>query len=376
MRLSEIPFLDRYRQREAGIRDEGMDEMKQVSGVMTLSGLMQQQQAREQAVSQRQQMVADRQSMTPEKFSAKYASPDVMYREQNRPKSSTEPETIRLINFRDSLPEGHPVRAQIDARLTALGPKSIAEPRPQQPSGLSRLMQERDALPEGDPRRRVFDNAIRKESETSGQITPRITVQTGDGAGKPPPGYRHTAGGDLEAIPGGPADTKQQGQFNADTAVLEQTGSALDRLATATNEMLQSPGLGRITGIPGKLPNVPGMAGADAEAKLQTLKAQVGFGVLQDMRNASANKASGLGQITERELAFLQNALGALDKSQSEEQMRESLGKVLAFTQASKARLRNAYNLKHSARQPAAPEQTAPAGNKRIKLDANGNEVK
>ena len=42
--LSEIPFLDRYRQREAQIRGEGLDELKQVTGVMTLQGLLQKQQ--------------------------------------------------------------------------------------------------------------------------------------------------------------------------------------------------------------------------------------------------------------------------------------------------------------------------------------------
>ena len=47
--LSEIPFLDRYRAREAQIRGEGMDELKQVQGVMTLQGLLQQQQEKQRA---------------------------------------------------------------------------------------------------------------------------------------------------------------------------------------------------------------------------------------------------------------------------------------------------------------------------------------
>ena len=42
--LREIPFLDRFRAREAQIRGEGLDELKQVSGVMTLQGLLQKQQ--------------------------------------------------------------------------------------------------------------------------------------------------------------------------------------------------------------------------------------------------------------------------------------------------------------------------------------------
>lgn len=50
----------------------------------------------------------------------------------------------------------------------------MREPRPQNPSNLSRLMEERDKLPEGDPRRATFDNAIRKESETAKQISPTV----------------------------------------------------------------------------------------------------------------------------------------------------------------------------------------------------------
>ncbi len=105
--------------------------------------------------------------------------------------------------------------------------------------------------------------------------------------GKIPPGYRPTKDGNLEAIPGGPADLKIQGQLNQDTQSLNGTTAALDRLASTANEVLQHPGLPGSFGLRGAIPNIPGTNAADATAKLQALQAQVGFNALQEMRNAS-----------------------------------------------------------------------------------------
>lgn len=163
---------------------------------------------------------------------------------------------------------------------------------------------------------------------------------------KPPSGYRKTTDGNLEAIPGGPADTKLQGQLNQDTAVLNNSVSDMDRLATAANELLQHRGLGGITGMRGAIPNIPGTPAADAQAKLDTLKSQVGFSVLQNMRNNSKTGGA-LGQVSDRENALLQANLAALANSQSEDQMRESLQKIIDYTAGAKERLRQAYNMKH-----------------------------
>lgn len=179
---------------------------------------------------------------------------------------------------------------------------------------------------------------------------------------KPPAGYRATKEGNLEPIPGGPADLKIAGQLNQDTATLNTLSSNLDRLATAANEVQQHPGLAGITGTRGAFPNIPGSAAADAQAKLDTLKAQVGFGTLQEMRNASKSGGA-LGQVTEAEHRLLQNAIAALEKSQSKAQMAESLQKIKDYADAAKGRLREAYNLKHHAGavQGEAPPQTQPA---------------
>ena len=183
--------------------------------------------------------------------------------------------------------------------------------------------------------------------------------------GKPPAGYVWGPGGTdgnptMIAVKGGPADTKLNGVLNADTQALSGATANFDRLSLAANQVLMHPGLPGITGMMGKLPNVPGGEAADAQALLETLKSQVGFGVLQDMRNSSKTGGA-LGAVSEKELAMLQSNLAALDKAQSLAQFQQGLRSIMDYAEKAKGRMREAYNLKHSDGAPdAAP---APTGN-------------
>lgn len=183
---------------------------------------------------------------------------------------------------------------------------------------------------------------------------------------KPPAGYRQTPEGNLQAIPGGPADTKLQGALNADTASLNASTDGLNRLATTANQLMNHPGLSGITGLSGKLPSLPGGNAADANAILETLKSQVGFGVLQAMRDASKTGGA-LGNVSDAEGKRLEANLAALNQAQSLDQFKRSLGQILDFTDGAKGRLREAYNLRHGDKQPApttsasAPRINSPA---------------
>lgn len=179
-------------------------------------------------------------------------------------------------------------------------------------------------------------------------------------ANKPPTGYAWgpiTADGNpsLVAIKGGPADAKIAGALNADTQALVGMTSSLDRLAAAANQVLNHPGLPGITGLRGKIPNIPGSDAANADALLETLKSQVGFSVLQDMRNQSKTGGA-LGSVTEKELAMLQSNLAALNKAQSVEQFGKSLEQIIAYVDQAKDRMRQAYNVKHGDAQISAPQ--------------------
>jgi hypothetical protein len=143
-----------------------------------------------------------------------------------------------------------------------------------------------------------------------------------------------------------PQDPKLTGAFNADTAQLQGTVSGLDRLATSANQLLQHPGLAGITGLRGKIPNVPGSDAADAQALLNTLRSQVGFGVLQDMRNASKTGGA-LGNVSDAEGKRLEANLAALENTQSLDQFKRSLNQILSYSDQAKDRMREAFNLKH-----------------------------
>jgi len=208
----------------------------------------------------------------------------------------------------------------------------------------------------------VSKSDIERMRESNEQAIKRMELQQKESAanqGKVPPGYRATTGGNLEAIPGGPADLKLQGQFNQDTGMLQSSNAAFDRLGASANALLNHPGLAGITGIRGKIPNIPGSAAADAEAQLATLKSQIGFGVLQEMRNNSKTGSSGLGALSDAEGKRLENNLAALDKAQSLEQMKASLQNIVNYTQGAKGRLQDAFNLKHKT---GAPAPVAPSG--------------
>jgi len=235
------------------------------------------------------------------------------------------------------------VRFGAGNKQLAAAPTATPQARPSQ---LATLQSERAALPPGDPRIQAYDNAIRKESETAKQISPTIVMPKPD---KVPLGYRATADGALEPIPGGPADQKIQGALNQDTLGLQGATANFDRLATAANALKNMEGLKGITGLRGAVPNIPGSAAADAQAALNTLKSQVAFGVLQEMRNQSKTGGA-LGAVSEKELMLLQNNLNALDNAQSYDALKTNLENIVNYTEQAKDRMRGAYNMKHQGR--------------------------
>lgn len=146
-------------------------------------------------------------------------------------------------------------------------------------------------------------------------------------------------------------------------AALTESLASLNRLEQQAQTLLQAPGLPGITGLSGVFPNYPGGEAANAQAQLETLKSQISFSVLQAMRDASKTGGA-LGNVTERELEFLQNNLAALNQAQSLEQMKESLGVILQFAQGAKGRIQAAYQQTYpGAAQPGtapqAPQQPA-----------------
>ena len=72
---------------------------------------------------------------------------------------------------------------------------------------------------------------------------------------------------------------------------------------------------------------IPGTKAADFAAKIDTLKANIGFDRLQKMRDESPTGGA-LGQVSEMELRQLNAALGSLEQSQSPQQLQQNLMRI------------------------------------------------
>ena len=88
-----------------------------------------------------------------------------------------------------------------------------------------------------------------------------------------------------------------------------------------------------VTGLFSITQDIPGSPGHDISKRIETLQAIAGFDQLNTMRAQSPTGGS-LGQVSERELTFLQSVIGSLELSQSKEQFLENLARVeAAFSQ-------------------------------------------
>lgn len=157
-----------------------------------------------------------------------------------------------------------------------------------------------------------------------------------------PAGFYLDTSGDtptLVPISGGPAEQERK-QAEAEQALAEEQQQGQQQLAsTAGNVVIQdirrfknlvsNQGIFTpITGVIGSIARrVPGSPAADAEQLGLTIRANIGFDRLQQMREASPTGGA-LGQVSDREIATLQSVLGSLSTSQSDTQLLENLNRL------------------------------------------------
>lgn len=146
---------------------------------------------------------------------------------------------------------------------------------------------------------------------------------------KAPPGFRWTAQGNLEAIPGGPAGIKIEGQEQKAKAMQSAMIAQADTVIAKAEQALLKVN-NATTGIGGSIMGmIPGTEATDLRADVTTIKANLGFNTLQEMRRNSPTGGA-LGQVAVQELEMLQATVAALDQKQSKEQLRERLGEVIS----------------------------------------------
>lgn len=125
-----------------------------------------------------------------------------------------------------------------------------------------------------------------------------------------------------------------------------------DKIYETASEMINEPGLDAAVGPISQYLLTVRDDTADFEAKLTLLKSLVGFKALADMRAASPTGGA-LGNVSNKEVEFLQNTVAALSLAQSSEQFIESLRKIMDNANKGKALTLQAYERRFGAGKPA-----------------------
>lgn len=186
----------------------------------------------------------------------------------------------------------------------------------------------------------------------------------------PPQGYRYTAEGNLEPIPGGPKDpevigktervkitereaAKRDALFPKVSASLEAHEDKTDTLIELLNKLKESKGLPQLLGpIESRLPTIRPDT-ADAQAILKTILARGQFRELQEMRNNSPTGGA-LGNVSNFEIQALQNAFAQLDTMQSVESFKAAIDSAVKELNRSKVNLRKNFDRDFSYRENRA----------------------
>jgi hypothetical protein len=212
--------------------------------------------------------------------------------------------------------------------------------------------------------------------QREGQAISAATQRRGQDMGRIPVGFRMTADGALEPIPGGPTTTNlspkevqlREAKFPQATSAVKTFEAKTDELEKDLLALKNHPGLASITGIAaGRAPGITAN-GRAAEALYDKITARGGFKELQDMRAASPTGGA-LGNVSNQEGAQLRAAFAAIDRKQDAKDVQAAIDTALADLKASKGRVREAYNMTYDykgladSNTPPPPPPPGPSGN-------------
>lgn len=151
-----------------------------------------------------------------------------------------------------------------------------------------------------------------------------LTDEERQARGLPPGVYQAFANGEVKPIAGSQKDAatfeKAEDRRRAATDKARSVVSIIDGILPRVN--LTSAGVGQA--VAG---NFPGSPAYDLARDIETVKANIGFDTLQQMRDASPTGGA-LGSVAAQELTSLQSAISSLDASQSPAQLKRNLERV------------------------------------------------
>jgi hypothetical protein len=183
--------------------------------------------------------------------------------------------------------------------------------------------------------------------DETGKIVFTAQPEPGAGVPKAPSGYRVTATGDLEAIPGGPAASKPLTEAqtiklrtdigkdykNASTAL-----SQIDDLLASATSVRTAPGLSAATGFTGMLPSFSEGAAAQAETRLANLRGKV-----TALGKATAAMGGAIGSIANQEWKILADQIAVLNEVKGKGPLLEQIALLEEQAKGASERIRDAY---------------------------------
>lgn len=170
-----------------------------------------------------------------------------------------------------------------------------------------------------------------------GRESVNVNVGGDGGAGKPPIGYRFTGAGNLEPIPGGPADIKAQDRALSQGRAMD----TLDRSLATVDRLLKHPGRATATGLSGAIDPRNYIAGTNArdfQRELETFDAQLFLSNVSQMK--------GMGQLSDAEGKKISAAAGAIKPGMSDKAIENNLTTIQTELQKAKNRMESGTTAK------------------------------
>jgi hypothetical protein len=167
-------------------------------------------------------------------------------------------------------------------------------------------------------------------------------------------------GRSMAPTPGSPQAIEQQGNLAGARARVQSLDEQSDVVVEHIDRALEQANFWT-TGISGATSGMfPGSPAYDLRATVTTIKANIGFAELQEMRMNSPTGGA-LGQVAVQELEMLQAVLGSLDPNQSEDQLRQSLTQIAQLLERQKMYRQEALKERYG-QSPQMPPQTNAGG--------------
>lgn len=224
-------------------------------------------------------------------------------------------------------------------------------------------------------------NALVSQPATQ-QQTPAATPQKPWTIEKIPEGYRKTADGNLEYIPGGPKDPNVQAEQSTaklDAKTLSMREAAYpdatksvknlnqnaDTLIADLKALKEHKGLSGITGqFAGRIYNFSGDA-RSAQADLNKILSTGTLSVLTDLRNASKTGGA-LGNVSNKDVDLLTNSFGALNQTQDTKDFIKKIDDAIHKVEMAKQNANEAYDMTYEYRKKSGktsvPSKDDPLG--------------